>query len=176
MKREQCYGLPWWLTKASACQYSRHRLDPWVRKIPWRTKWQPTPVFLPGESHGQRSLAGYIPWGCIELDTTDQLNHPQCYGEGKPGGETYCVAVGRESVKAPCCNEVIYSRFSSSSGSAPSPRVESSPRALSLVQKITLRDAFFQRPGQQTRSRDKTSDRLFLPFLENKGRGYMRGC
>ena len=38
-------------------------VDPWVGKIPWRRKWQPTPVFLPGESHGQRSLAGYGPWG-----------------------------------------------------------------------------------------------------------------
>ena len=40
----------------------RHRCSPWVRKIPWRRKWQPTPVFLPGESHGQRSLVGYSPW------------------------------------------------------------------------------------------------------------------
>ena len=47
------------------CQrrHKRHRFEPWVRKIPWRRKWQPTPVFLPGESHGQRSLAGYRPWG-----------------------------------------------------------------------------------------------------------------
>ena len=37
--------------------------DPWVGKILWRRKWQPTPVFLPGESHGQRSLTGYSPWG-----------------------------------------------------------------------------------------------------------------
>ena len=37
--------------------------DPWVRKIPWRRKWQPTPVFLPGESHGQRSLVGHSSWG-----------------------------------------------------------------------------------------------------------------
>ena len=37
----------------------RHVFDPWVRKIPWRRKWKPTPVFLPGQSHGQRSLAGY---------------------------------------------------------------------------------------------------------------------
>jgi len=36
--------------------------DPWVRKIPWRRAWQPTPVFLPGESHGQRSLVGYSLW------------------------------------------------------------------------------------------------------------------
>ena len=46
----------------------RLRLDPWVRKIPWRRGWQPTPLFLPGESHGQRSLVGYSPYGCKELD------------------------------------------------------------------------------------------------------------
>jgi len=39
----------------------RRGFDPWVRKIPWNRKWEPTPVFLPGESHGQRSLAGYSP-------------------------------------------------------------------------------------------------------------------
>ena len=42
-----------------------------VRKIPWRREWQPTPVFLPGEFHGQRSLAGYSPGGHKELDTTE---------------------------------------------------------------------------------------------------------
>ena len=41
----------------------RLRFDPWVRKIPWRRKCQSTPVFLPGESHGQRSLVGFSPWG-----------------------------------------------------------------------------------------------------------------
>ena len=39
------------------------RFDPWVRKIPWRREWLPTLVFLPGEFHGQKSLAGYSPWG-----------------------------------------------------------------------------------------------------------------
>ena len=53
----------------------RPRFDPWVRKIPWRRAWQPTLVFLPGESHGQRSLAGYSPWGRKELDTAEQLTH-----------------------------------------------------------------------------------------------------
>ena len=43
------------------------------REIPWRREWQPTPVFLPGESHRQRSLAGYNPWGRNELDTTEWL-------------------------------------------------------------------------------------------------------
>ena len=47
-------------------------LFPWVRKIPWRKKWQPIPVLLPGEFHGQRSRAGYSPWGCKESDTTEQ--------------------------------------------------------------------------------------------------------
>ena len=51
----------------------RRRFDPWVSKIPERRKWQPTPVFLPGKSHGQRSLAGYRPWGHKELDMTEQL-------------------------------------------------------------------------------------------------------
>ena len=58
----------------SACQcrrLKRHRFNPWVRKIPWRRKWQPTPVFWPGESHGQRSLMDDSPWGHKELDTTE---------------------------------------------------------------------------------------------------------
>ena len=59
-----CWGLPWWLSgKESACQGRRCGFDPWVGKIPWRRKWQPTPVFLPGKSHRQRSLSGYCPWG-----------------------------------------------------------------------------------------------------------------
>ena len=48
--------------------------SPWVRKIPWKTAWQPTLVFLPGESHGQRSLAGCSAWGLKELDLTEQLS------------------------------------------------------------------------------------------------------
>ena len=48
--------------------------ETWVGKIPWRRKWQPTPVFLPGESHGQRSLEGYSPQGHKESDTTEWLH------------------------------------------------------------------------------------------------------
>ena len=58
--------------------WRRHRrlgFNSWVRKIPWRRKWQPTPVFLPGESHGQRSLEGYCPWDHQELDKTEQVTH-----------------------------------------------------------------------------------------------------
>ena len=47
-------------------------LIPGLGKIPWRREWQPTPVFLPGESPGQRSLAGYSPWGCKESGTTEE--------------------------------------------------------------------------------------------------------
>ena len=49
--------------KVPTFQCRRCRFDPWVRKIPWRRKWQPTPVSLPGKSQGQRSLEGYSPWG-----------------------------------------------------------------------------------------------------------------
>ena len=47
--------------------------EPWVGKIPWRREWQPTPVFLPGKFHGQRSLVAYSLWGRKELDTTERL-------------------------------------------------------------------------------------------------------
>ena len=50
----------------------RHRFNPWVGKIPWRKAWQATPAFLSAESHAQRSLAGYSPWGRKELDMTEQ--------------------------------------------------------------------------------------------------------
>ena len=52
-------------------QCGKNGFNPWVRKIPWRRAWQPTPVFLPGESHGQRSLEGYILSGCKEWDTME---------------------------------------------------------------------------------------------------------
>ena len=63
--------------KEPTCQSRRQkrpRFHPWIRKIPWRRAWQPTPVFLPRETHGQRSLAGYSPWGHKELDTTQRLS------------------------------------------------------------------------------------------------------
>ena len=72
----QCH---WW--QRITCQskrHKRHRFDPWVGKIPCSRKWQLTPVFLPGEFNGQRSLAGYFPWGCRELDTTGRLSTHVC--------------------------------------------------------------------------------------------------
>ena len=70
-------GFPLWFSgKEFACQCGTCRFDPCIRKIPWRRKWQPTPVFLPGESHGQRSLAAYSPWNRKESDM------PECMGTG----------------------------------------------------------------------------------------------
>ena len=68
-------GHPWWLSgKEPTCQCRGPRFNPWVGKIPWRRKWQSTPVFLPGESYGQRSLACYSPRGRKESDTTERLH------------------------------------------------------------------------------------------------------
>ena len=58
--------------KESTCHCRRCGFVPWVRNTPWRRKLKPAPVFLPGESHGQRILAGYSPWG--RKDTTEQLS------------------------------------------------------------------------------------------------------
>ena len=55
--------------------------DPWVKKNPWRRKRQPSLVFLPGESHGQRSLAYYSPWGHKESDTTEWLNNNTAFSD-----------------------------------------------------------------------------------------------
>ena len=69
-------GLPRWLSgKESACQCRRPGFDAWVRKNLWRRKWQPAAVCLSGKSHGERSLAGYSPWGCKRVNTTYQLNN-----------------------------------------------------------------------------------------------------
>ena len=64
-------GGRWWRV---CLQCGRPGFDPWVRKIPWRRKWQPTPVLLPEKFHGLRSLVGYSPWGHKESDTTEQLH------------------------------------------------------------------------------------------------------
>ena len=72
--------------------------SPWVGKIPWRRKWQPTPVFLPGKSHGQKSLVGYSPWGHKVSDTAE---HAHIF-RGAPGG-----ASGKE----PSCQCRRHKRF-----------------------------------------------------------------
>ena len=69
--------------KESAFQYRRYNrfgFDVWVGKIPWWRKWQPAPVFLPGQFHGQMSKVGYSPWGCKKLDST---KHTASHSLGK---------------------------------------------------------------------------------------------
>ena len=92
--------------KEFSCQCRRYKkvwFDPWVGKVPWRRAWQPTPVFLPGESHGQRNLAGYSLQGRRELDMTevtehaylktyyyDCFNHNTGFSRGPDGKESAC--------------------------------------------------------------------------------------
>ena len=78
--------------KSICLQCGRPGFNTWVGKIPWRRKWQPTPVFLPGKSHGQRSLAGCSPWGRKELDTTERLHFQDC-------GPVSAVGMSRDMVK-----------------------------------------------------------------------------
>ena len=88
MGRKQVVGPPRGHSgKESACQSWRRKtrmIDPGLKKIPWRRAWQPTPVFLPGESHGQRSLAGSTPWCCQESDSTEVTCTAQYQLEQKP--------------------------------------------------------------------------------------------
>ena len=67
------YHLPVSGDKQSACHSKRPRFDPSVRKVPWGREWLPIPVYLPGESHGQRNLESYNPWVHEESDTTERL-------------------------------------------------------------------------------------------------------
>ena len=77
-------------------QCRRPRFDPWVGKISLRRAQQPTPVFLPGESHGQRSLASYNPWGCKERDMTEATEHTCMHAEhGVPKSEISSVKMSR---------------------------------------------------------------------------------
>ena len=76
--------FPWWLCDKGICLQRRSRrscgFDPWVRKISWRKKWLPTPVFLLREFHGQRSLMGFSPWGSKQSDKTQRLNNHKRQG------------------------------------------------------------------------------------------------
>ena len=65
--------------KVSARNAGDLRFYPWFGNIPWRREWQPTPIFLPGEFHGQQSLAGHNPWDYKELDMTRRLTLPKIF-------------------------------------------------------------------------------------------------
>ena len=76
--------------KESACQCRRLGFNSWVGKIPWRRVWLPTPVFLPGQSRGQRNLAGYISWGSKVLDMAERLTHENEYLFGIYYAQEFC--------------------------------------------------------------------------------------
>ena len=92
--------------KEQFCQYRRHKrckFDPWVKQIPWKWKWQPIPVFLPGESNGQRGLMGYSPQGLKESDTTEVTNPGEGMGKREPlytvGNVSWCSHYGKQHGK-----------------------------------------------------------------------------
>ena len=85
-----------------------------VGKIPWRRAWQPTPVFLPGESRGQRSLAGYSPWGQKELDTTEWLSTYAVSFPGLLSGEQGSRKLSSlHQSRVLCCLNKVFSHVNS---------------------------------------------------------------
>ena len=113
--------------------------NPWVGKVPWRRKWQPTPVFLPGESHGQRSLVDYRPWGCKESDMTEQLsmegNIPFGWNlrKGSIAREVFNLGSIEQAVSVMSLNSHIVKCLHSVSSWHPSPRQVCELPALSPV-------------------------------------------
>ena len=105
MAPQQTHGEPGWLSgKESVCQCRRHEFDLWVRKIPWRRGWQPTPVFLPGNSWGWRSLMGCGPWRCKELDTTGQEHRQTSRKPNHHGTHSQTSVINTRAARgAPAC-------------------------------------------------------------------------
>ena len=84
-----CFGASLVLRCLSVCmQFWRPGLNPCVGEIPWRMKWQPTQVLLPGKFHGWRNLVGYSPWGHKESDATELLHLCDPMGHSPPGKNT----------------------------------------------------------------------------------------
>ena len=105
---------PWWLSsKESACQCRRPRFDPWVGRISWRRKWQPTPVFLPGKPHEQRSLVSYSPWGRKrvrhDLATTQQQS-PQLNQSKTTYPDFYILVSMDPNPSLPISNRPVHHR------------------------------------------------------------------
>ena len=86
-EKHDIYRLPRWCSgkeftyQCRRCK--RRRFNPWVGKIPWRRKWEPTSVFSPEKFHGHRSLAGYSPWGWKKSDTTEHTHSSTFIGVAK---------------------------------------------------------------------------------------------
>ena len=102
-----CQGFPGCASgKEPAYQCRRHKrcqFYPWVRKIPWRSMSEPTLVFLPGRSHGQRSLTGYSPWGHKESDRTEatEYEHSSIKFSCSVGSNSFQLQ-GLQHARLPC--------------------------------------------------------------------------
>ena len=110
--------------KASAYNAGDPGFNPWVRKILWRRKWQPTPILLPGKFHGRRSIVGYSPWGCKESDTTERLHfstREACfYFTPAPSG-TLCPLMPLQSHPAHLCPFTLHTALWRVSSASPGP-------------------------------------------------------
>ena len=109
------HGLPWWLRWQSVClQCGRSRFNPWDGKISWKRKWQPTPVFLPGKSHGRRSLVDYSPWGHKESDTTEWLHFQFFFISNTLIIHMLVYLMSQRSLRLPTFLSIVFSLFCSS--------------------------------------------------------------
>ena len=107
-------GKPRWCSgKERICHHwrcKRSGFDPWVRKIPWRRAWQPIPVFLPGEPHGQRSLVGYSPQRPKEWDTTEAAEQQQGeYNKWRQPGSSIHTRKQRQTFAVKGCIVTLWS-------------------------------------------------------------------
>ena len=112
MPRFACYLFPGGsASKESTCKKMQEMSIRWLGKISWRTAQQPTPVFLPVESHGQRSLAGYSPWGHKESDMTERLTQNTWNLSGRR-----FVWSGRTSQHLACSSSALLFAFTQHDG------------------------------------------------------------
>ena len=162
---QKVQGLPRWLSgkeSASQCRiFKRRGFDPWVGKIPWRRTWQPTPVFLPGKSHEQGSLAGYSPWGCRRVGH-DLATQQQEQKSPNVGVILYSLILPKPSCLT--LQKAAHPCYPASKSKSQDPNPHSEFRIVSLFAKIrTSREACCLQKWVQ-----------FLIFFFNNWRDYER--
>ena len=142
-------------------QCSRPEFNPWVGKIPWRRERQPTRVFLRGEIHGQRSLAGYSPRACKELNTTEQFN----IFPGGSCGKSICLQCGRPGVPSLGREDSLEKAMATHSGTLAwkIPRTEKPGRLQSMESQSRTRLSDFTHSLEQLTQHmlDRLLNRLF---------------
>ena len=118
-------------------QCRRHGFDPWVRKIPWRRKWQPTQEFLPGKSHGQWNLEGYSPQGCKEFDMNEATEHACAHTHTLTHTHTH---TRRINMIQPCC------MLEGRKGKKKAHKQCRNPITTTISSEVQLQIYFFQKP------------------------------